>query len=67
MNHARSEVHHFPGRCLAFARSDEKLSVAKENGAHHTVDTRDKTVEDVQNELRRLTGRRDVDAVLDCA
>jgi len=52
---------------VAFARSDEKLSVAKENGAHHTVDTRDKTVEDVQNELRRLTGRRDVDAVLDCA
>ena len=52
---------------VAFARSDEKLSVAKENGAHHTVDTRDKTVEDVQNELRRLTVRRDVDAVLDCA
>lgn len=52
---------------VAFARSDEKLSVAKENGAHHTVNTRDKTVEDVQNELQRLTGRRDVDAVLDCA
>jgi alcohol dehydrogenase, propanol-preferring len=52
---------------VAFARSDEKLAVAKENGAHHTVNTRHKTAEDVQNELEDLTGRRDVDAVLDCA
>ena len=52
---------------VAFARSDEKLTVAKENGAHHTVNTRDKKAEDVQNELEDLTGRRDVDAVLDCA
>lgn len=52
---------------LGFARSDEKLAVATENGAHHTVNVRDKTVEDVQNELEDLTGRRTVDAVLDCA
>jgi propanol-preferring alcohol dehydrogenase len=52
---------------LGFARSDEKLAVAKENGAHHTVNVRDKSVEDVQNELEDLTGRRTVDAVLDCA
>jgi propanol-preferring alcohol dehydrogenase len=52
---------------VAFARSDEKLTVAKENGAHHTINTRDKTAADVQNELEDLTGRRDVDAVLDCA
>jgi alcohol dehydrogenase, propanol-preferring len=52
---------------VAFARSDEKLSLAKENGAHHTVNTRDKSAEDVQNELEDVTGRRDVDAVLDCA
>lgn len=52
---------------VALARSDEKLSVAKENGADHTVNTRDKSAEDVQNELEDLTGRRDVDAVLDCA
>lgn len=52
---------------VAFARSDDKLSVAKENGAHHTVNTRNKTSDAVQNELEQLTGRRDVDAVLDCA
>ena len=52
---------------VAFARSDEKLTVAKENGAHHTVNTRDKTAEQVQDCLEDLTGRRDVDAILDCA
>jgi propanol-preferring alcohol dehydrogenase len=52
---------------VAFARSDEKLAVATENGAHHTVNVRDKSVENVQDELEGLTGRRTVDAVLDCA
>jgi alcohol dehydrogenase, propanol-preferring len=52
---------------VAFARSDDKLAVAKENGADHTVNTRGKTAEAVQDELENLTGRRDVDAVLDCA
>ncbi|MEM6109916.1 NAD(P)-dependent alcohol dehydrogenase [Mycobacterium sp. 050272] len=52
---------------VAFARNDDKLTVAKENGAHHTVNTRNKTAEEVQNELEDLTGRREVDAVLDCA
>lgn len=52
---------------VAFARSDEKLAIATENGAHHTVNVRDKSVDDVQDELRSLTGRRTVDAVLDCA
>jgi propanol-preferring alcohol dehydrogenase len=52
---------------VGFARSDEKLAVAKENGAHYTVNTRDKEAGDVQDELEKLTGRREVDAVLDCA
>jgi alcohol dehydrogenase, propanol-preferring len=52
---------------VGFARSDQKLAMARDNGAHHTVNVRDKTVEDVQNELEHLTGRRTVDAVLDCA
>ncbi|OBG25289.1 NAD(P)-dependent alcohol dehydrogenase [Mycobacterium sp. 852002-51057_SCH5723018] len=52
---------------MGFARSDEKLALARENGAHHTINVRDKTPEEVQNELEDLTGRRDVDAVLDCA
>ena len=52
---------------VGFARSDAKLAMARENGAHHTVNVHSKTVEDVQNELEELTGRRTVDAVLDCA
>jgi NADPH:quinone reductase-like Zn-dependent oxidoreductase len=52
---------------VAFARTDDKLALARENGAHHTVNTRNKKTDAVQNELEELTGRRDVDAVLDCA
>ncbi|HET6736368.1 NAD(P)-dependent alcohol dehydrogenase [Mycobacterium sp.] len=52
---------------VAFARSDNKLALARENGAHHTVNTHDKTAEQVQDALENLTGRRDADAVLDCA
>ena len=52
---------------LGFARSDEKLAVATENGADHTVNVRTKSVEAIQDELEELTGRRTVDAVLDCA
>lgn len=52
---------------VAFARSEDKLAMARENGADHTVNVRDKTVEHVQDELEQLTGRRTVEAVLDCA
>ncbi|WP_267291940.1 NAD(P)-dependent alcohol dehydrogenase [Mycobacterium hackensackense] len=52
---------------LGFARTAEKLSVARENGADHTINVRDKTADGVQDELEDLTGRRTVDAVLDCA
>ncbi|MCV7208095.1 NAD(P)-dependent alcohol dehydrogenase [Mycolicibacterium canariasense] len=52
---------------VAFARSTEKLALATENGAHHAVNTRGKTAEQVCDELEQLTGRREADAVLDCA
>lgn len=52
---------------LGFGRSDEKLALAAENGAHHTVNVRDSSLEDVQNAVEDLTGRRTVDAVLECA
>lgn len=52
---------------VAFARSDEKLKLASEYGAHHTVNVRNLSVDDVQKTLERNTGRRTVDAVLDCA
>src|SRR6516162_10184788 len=43
---------------VAFARSDEKLALARENGAHHTVNTRDKTAEEVQDALEDLMGQK---------
>ncbi|MBL7628372.1 NAD(P)-dependent alcohol dehydrogenase [Frankia sp. CN6] len=52
---------------VAFSRTDEKLAVARQGGADHTVNTRDLSSRQVQDELERLTGRRTVDAILDCA
>ncbi|KAB1937683.1 NAD(P)-dependent alcohol dehydrogenase [Micromonospora sp. ALFpr18c] len=51
---------------VGFSRTDDKLEVARRNGADHTVNTRGKSAGQVQDELERLTGRRAVDAVLDC-
>ncbi|MGW4673251.1 NAD(P)-dependent alcohol dehydrogenase [Streptomyces sp. NPDC004324] len=51
---------------VALARTDSKLDVAKENGADHGVNVRDKSTEAVQHELEELTGRRTIDAILDC-
>jgi len=51
---------------VAFARTDGKLAVAKENGADHGVNVKDKSTEAIQDELQRLTGRRKVNAILDC-
>jgi alcohol dehydrogenase, propanol-preferring len=52
---------------VGFSRGDDKLKVARRLGADHTVNTRDKTADQVQDELEQLTGRRRVDAILDCA
>src|SRR5262245_40998154 len=51
---------------VAFARTDNKLDVAKENGADHGINTRDKSTGAIQDELEAATGRRTVDAILDC-
>ncbi|MFI6360801.1 zinc-binding dehydrogenase [Streptomyces sp. NPDC050743] len=51
---------------VALARTDSKLDVAKENGADHGINVRDKATEAIQDELERLTGRRTIHAILDC-
>jgi len=51
---------------VALARTDSKLDVAKENGADHGINVRDKSTEAIQDELERVTGRRTIDAILDC-
>ncbi|WP_433222369.1 NAD(P)-dependent alcohol dehydrogenase [Dactylosporangium sp. CS-047395] len=52
---------------VALGRSHDKLAEAGKHGADHAINTRDKTAAQVQEELRRLTGRPDIDAILDCA
>jgi alcohol dehydrogenase, propanol-preferring len=51
---------------VALGRSDTKLDVAKENGADYGINVKDKSTEAIQGELERLTGRRTIDAILDC-
>ena len=52
---------------VAFARSAEKLAVAKDFGADHVISTKGKSLEDIRKELSNATGQGEVDAVIDCA
>jgi alcohol dehydrogenase, propanol-preferring len=51
---------------VVFARSDEKLAIAKGLGADVVINTRGKSVSDLQDELLKLTGSRKLDAAMDC-
>jgi alcohol dehydrogenase, propanol-preferring len=51
---------------VALARTDGQLNVAKENGADHGINVTNKATEAIQDELEQLTGRRTIDAILDC-
>jgi len=52
---------------VAFARSAEKLAVAKDFGADHVISTKGKTLDDVRKDLSKATGQGEIDAVIDCA
>jgi alcohol dehydrogenase, propanol-preferring len=52
---------------VAFARSDDKLRIARENGADHVINVRDKSASDVAPLLEEMTGRAELDAVIECA
>jgi D-arabinose 1-dehydrogenase-like Zn-dependent alcohol dehydrogenase len=51
---------------VVFARNEEKLAIAKERGADYTINTRDKSLSDLRDELFKLLGKRKLDAVIDC-
>jgi len=51
---------------VAFARSDEKLAVAKEYGADHVINTKGKSIADIRKDLLKETGRGEIDGGLDC-
>jgi alcohol dehydrogenase, propanol-preferring len=51
---------------VVFARSDEKLAIAKQRGADFTINTRGKSISDLHDELFKFTGTRNLDAAVDC-
>jgi propanol-preferring alcohol dehydrogenase len=52
---------------VALARNQEKLAVAREFGADHAISTHGRSLDELKRELNRLTGRGEIDAVIDCA
>jgi len=51
---------------VAFARSLDKLAIAKKYGVDHMIAVKDKSVEDVAKELKKATGQDKLDAIMDC-
>jgi propanol-preferring alcohol dehydrogenase len=52
---------------VAFARNDDKLAIAQQNGADHVINTKGKPIADIRGELRKATGHDELDAAIDCA
>ncbi|WP_267308471.1 NAD(P)-dependent alcohol dehydrogenase [Mycobacterium barrassiae] len=52
---------------VALARNPEKLALATENGADHTINIGNKSDDEVRDALEEATGRREFDAVIECA
>jgi alcohol dehydrogenase, propanol-preferring len=50
---------------LAFDINDDKLTLAKQNGADHIINIKGKKAAEVLNEVSETTGRKEIDVVLD--
>ena len=51
---------------VAFGRNDEKLAVARECGADHVINIKDKSINDIRAELNLATGHNEIDAAVEC-
>ncbi|MBV8137660.1 MAG: NAD(P)-dependent alcohol dehydrogenase [Deltaproteobacteria bacterium] len=51
---------------VALALEEDKLAILKQLGADVTINTTGKSVSDLQDELFKLTGTRNLDAAIDC-
>ena len=51
---------------VVFARNEEKLTIAKQRGADHVINTRGKSLTDLRDDLVKLTGKAKLDAAIDC-
>ena len=54
-------------KVVAFARNPDKLAIAKNYGADHIINIKDKSSNDIAKELSNATGQADLDAIIDCA
>lgn len=52
---------------VAFGRNAEKLALATENGADHTINIGGRSDDEVRDALEQATDRREFDAVIECA
>lgn len=52
---------------VAFARNPEKLAIAKDYGADHTISIKGRSPAEIGKELENATGQNKLDAVIDCA
>jgi propanol-preferring alcohol dehydrogenase len=52
---------------VAFARDDEKLAIARLNGADAVINTKGKSLGDIRKELVKATDHNEIDAAVDCA
>ncbi len=54
-------------KVVAFARSEDKLAIAKQYGVEHTIAVGDKSHADIAKELNQAVGQPELDAIIDCA
>ena len=52
---------------VAFARSADKLAVARDYGVDHVIAIKGKSATDIRGELSKATGQDELDAIIDCA
>jgi alcohol dehydrogenase, propanol-preferring len=52
---------------IAFDRREEKLDIARQEGADHAISVKGKDLEKIRNEINQATGRREVDVVINVA
>jgi propanol-preferring alcohol dehydrogenase len=52
---------------LALSRTEEKLDIARQEGADHAISTKGKELDKIRNEISEATGRREVEVVINLA
>lgn len=54
------------GPVVAFGRNPDKLAMARDYGADHVIDIKNRSQADIAKELKTATGQAELDAIIDC-